>query len=71
MNKKKLPGNISLPGNFFLFMRIIRLYLTGSPYGAKRNCYSSTYDLVFCQFFRCSLKQDLAFEQQISAVSDT
>ena len=27
MNKKKLPGNISLPGNFFLFMRIIRLYL--------------------------------------------
>ena len=34
MNKKKLPGNISLPGNFFLFMRIIRLYLTGSPYGA-------------------------------------
>lgn len=73
MNKKKSPGNIPLPGDFFLFKRIIRLYLTGSPYGAKRNCYSGifTHNLVFCQFFRCSLKQDLAFEQQISAVSDT
>ena len=48
MNKKKLPGNISLPGNFFLFMRIIRLYLTGSPYGAKRNCYSSIFHVRSC-----------------------
>ena len=48
MNKKKSPGNIPLPGDFFLFKRIIRLYLTGSPYGAKRNCYSvkSVYELM-------------------------
>ena len=34
MNKKKLQHH-SFWRNFFLFMRIIRLYLTGSPYGAK------------------------------------
>ena len=48
MNKKKSPGNIPLPGDFFLFKRIIRLYLTGSPYGAKRNCYSAIFHAQSC-----------------------
>lgn len=45
---KEIARQYSIAGRFLLFKRIIRLYLTGSPYGAKRNCYSGIFHAQSC-----------------------